>query len=458
MVIDYDYEDDYDHGPIGVTLTGMPTLATQPFTHFGGTHWVSAGLRNTLAHYGVVAPHTKQPLSEAMCFGLGGGIAAGYSFCPSIPNSCAKLDAKALAKLGVPKDSESFYARMYQSGSGVAIIGRQLVYATSAGPTGAALERLGIKINIKETAAKGAALKNLMGPIGEGQPVFVWTAVLPHFNGLGWPGTCGMYTTVITEVDEDKGVAYAADCAPTPIEIPLDDLAWARNRVCSLKNRTLTIDPAATGKKLSAAVLKKAVIDALKFCVGDFKKPKLSTFNLPGLLKWSKAIASDKNKKEGWPLVYPKGMLYLALRDAFGSIESAGTGGGLFRPMFADFLDEAAKVTGRKTLGKCADTYRALADDWTSLAEALLPNKVAPFRKTKQLMRKRRKLYLDKGTKAATQINKAGDDLREIEADMLKSFPLDEAARGDLLASLSDRIAAVHDAEKAAADALAQCV
>lgn len=48
-----------------------------PFNHFAGSVPVATALRTLLAHAGVRAPHTGQPFSEAMLFGIGGGIGAG---------------------------------------------------------------------------------------------------------------------------------------------------------------------------------------------------------------------------------------------------------------------------------------------------------------------------------------------------------------------------------------------
>src|SRR5262249_31648748 len=65
-----------------------PTLRRQAmrvenYAHFGGKHGESAALKNLLTHAGVRNPVTGAPFTEALCFGIAGGIGAGYSFCPS---------------------------------------------------------------------------------------------------------------------------------------------------------------------------------------------------------------------------------------------------------------------------------------------------------------------------------------------------------------------------------------
>src|SRR5436189_71949 len=81
-------------------------MRVKGYVHAGGRHAASVALRNLLTHAGVVAPHTAAPPSEPLVFGIAGGIAAGYSFCPSVVR--------------------------YGGGSGVWVVGRHKAYATGA--------------------------------------------------------------------------------------------------------------------------------------------------------------------------------------------------------------------------------------------------------------------------------------------------------------------------------------
>ncbi len=54
----------------------MPVL--HDYDQFQGLHWETGSLRNFLAYQGITTPHTNQPYSEAMLFGISGGIAMGY--------------------------------------------------------------------------------------------------------------------------------------------------------------------------------------------------------------------------------------------------------------------------------------------------------------------------------------------------------------------------------------------
>lgn len=400
------------------------SLAVPGYAHFGGHHGETAAMRNTLAHAGVTAPHTGAPLSEPMCLGIAGGIGAGYSFCPSIPG--------------------------WGTGTGISVVGRYRVFTTSADYYDGFFSRLGIKTLVKETTGEKGAAKNLRDGLLAGKPVIVWSGPPPFSSNP----SCGMYTMVVHAIDEARGVALIADLAPDSIPLPLAELAELRAKVCSHKNRSLTFD---APKKLSAAMLSAAVLAGIKACVDELKTPRIKTYGLPGLEEWANVITNPRNKK-GWPGLYPGGKIYAALRDVYHSIETAGTGGSLFRPMFADFLDEATQVTRKKGLKASAEAYRALGRQWSALAEASLPSETPAFKQTKELLQKRSALFVDKGQKALPAIEKTTDALRKLEAEMVAHPPLDAAAVAHRLEDLQERLRALHAAETKAYQGLAAAI
>ena len=92
------------------------------------------------------------------------------------------------------------------------------------------------------------------------------------------------------------------------------------------------------------------------------------------------------------------------------------------------------------------------------LTEAALPDKMKSFKQLKQLLRKRRQLWLTKGPKAATQIDKCTGDLHKLNGAQPRDFPLEHSARGALLGKLCERTTALHDSEKAVIEKLAAAV
>ncbi len=386
------------------------------FKRYGGKHWESSAMRHLLAHAGIRNPFTGKPLSEALCFGIAGGIAAGYSFCPSI------------IKHGV--------------GSGVSAVGRYRVFTTDGSYYTDFFKRLGIAIQVKESKSIKTAHTHLTQALDQYRPALVWCTpmrVAPHL----WQGTCGMYTTIVTDINDKSGTATLSDCSKKPIILSIEDLQWARNRVCSLKNRSLTVEPKI--KPLTKTLLKQAVRAGLNACLADFERPKLKSFHLPGLKEWANFINNPKHKK-GWPTIFQQpGLLYLGLRDIYNSIETASTGGSFFRPLYAAFLKEASVILNQKELGQSAQAYIKLGNQWSSFANALLPDAVDSFKKTKHLLHTEETYFLNEGMSSNCQ--KTHDELTLLEKKMTQTFPLSAEKQVSLLHSLSEYLHQLHDLE-----------
>ncbi|MFO0811418.1 MAG: BtrH N-terminal domain-containing protein [Gemmataceae bacterium] len=387
-------------------------MSVQGYVHIGGRHARSTALRNVLAHAGL-------PLSEPMVFGLAGGIGAGYSFCPSVVR--------------------------HGNGSGISIVGRHKSYATGPNWYTGILDRLGVKYRITESAAPKKAQQNLRDELNAGRPAMVWCGrskltFMPNVVSADlW-----MHEFAVYGVDDAKQLFIGSDRSNAPVTISFEALADARNAVCTHKNRTLTIEPT---KPASPAKLREAVQAALTACASELLDGRMKTFSLPGLALWADRIANTKNSKEGWPRVFGSGLMFDALLDAFDSIETSGCGGGLFRPLFADFLAEAGHVS-------LAMTYRALGQQWTALADDLLPDRVVAFKKVKSALHKRDELFATKGQAADARIAAEVAKIASLTVDCRKSFPLDAAATADHMGRLSDTIGELHRAEVAAAEAL----
>jgi hypothetical protein len=161
-------------------------------------------------------------------------------------------------------------------------------------------------------------------------------------------------------------------------------------------------------------------------------------------------ICNDSNK-DGWRKVFNNGLLYCALRDVFDSIETAGTGGHLYRGLFADFLNEAAALTRNPALADLASVYLDLGSRWTELAEAALPNEVETFRRTRDLLREKRRLFEEQGEPAANDTARVVETLNKLESQTRASFPLESKTSSQLLEGLQERIIALHQAESHAA-------
>jgi Domain of unknown function (DUF4872)/Butirosin biosynthesis protein H, N-terminal len=401
-------------------------IGAKGFAQFGGRHGESAAIKNALEYQGVKAPHTKKPMSEALCFGIAGGLGAGYSFCPSVPR--------------------------HGTGGGVSVVSRFLAYATDDSWYQGFCGRIGATTRVTESTSLPKAYRNLVAALETGRPAVVWCARarLPFLGDLV-ETDLWMHSFLIYSIDEAKGVALASDRAKGPVSLSLDALAQARNGVCSHKNRTLTIEPPAS---LTKERLATAVVEGIRVCAEGMLTPYIKTFGLPGLETWAKMIANEKSK-DGWPNVYSDAMMACALRDVFETIETSCSGaGGLLRDFYADFLDEAGKISNRPKLTELAARYRTLAVQWTELAEAALPDRIAPFRETKQFLRERSSLEDAGGDSVGAPLRAVVERLGRLDAAMRAKPPLKLAATRPLLAELRERIIDLHSAERDAAQTM----
>ncbi len=368
------------------------------FPFVAGAHFETANVRNLLLASGV-------EVSEAMCLGIGGGIAAGYQFCPSVQNY------HALAS------------------SGAQFIPRVKLMTTNGAWYRDTFSRLGVAMDVRESTGKKAARENLEAGLAAGKMVVAWTTPLGLALTQNWTASCGMYTVLVREIAGDV-VRYSDHVSVR--EMGLAEFTAARDRVCSFKNRTMTV---AVAKKLD---WKGAVREGLRETAADFVKPRLGTFNLPGL-KEGVSVITGKGKR-AWPVLFPGALVLLPMLDLYESIE-LGTGGGLMRPLYAAFLEEAAALLGKKELARVAALYRELGREWTAFADFLLP---AAFAETKVAMG--RLAAGDSGQVARLQ------ELRKA------TFPWDDAQVALFREELAARLGALYAREVSVAQDLVEVV
>lgn len=378
--------------------------------HFPGNIVATTALRDLLAHAGVRSPLTKAPFSEAMVFGLAGGIGAGmFAFHYATANF------------------SSFF-----------VAGRHSWHDHQAWAL-AALERMGVSAVTKESSGVTPAEKNLRDLLAGGRPVMVWLDATP----LSISG--GMYAVAsVHGIDDAAGVALVGDLAEELVRIPLANLAAARGRNKKDKHRVLALEPAGR-----IPDLKPLVGSAIADCAASLVKGKMKNFTLAAFATWADRLDGSK-APDAWEKIFPPGpLLYTGLKSITEFVEYYGTGGGLCRPIFADFLDEAGKALGDRELASLSERYAELGRGWSALADAALPDTVPAFRKAKELIA----AGIDV---AGPEALRCGRALEESGARMKEEFPLDATASAALRRDLKRRVTALHEGEVAAAAALAR--
>jgi hypothetical protein len=133
----------------------------------------------------------------------------------------------------------------------------------------------------------------------------------------------------------------------------------------------------------------------------------------PVPVTWAELLTAPRDPK-GWPRLLEPPDRHVQLLTWLDDWVETGTGGGFFRTMYAEFLEEAAGLLEQPELARLAGDYRELAAAWSALAG--------------------------------------------LARDAAGSGPLDPAALGALLAGLRERVLELAEVEEAAAAGLRAAV
>ena len=184
----------------------------------------------------------------------------------------------------------------------------------------------------------------------------------------------------------------------------------------------------------------------------------MRNFGGPGLAKWAELLTAPRDPK-GWPrLLEPPGRQVQLLTWLYDWVETAGTGGGFFRAMYAEFLEAAAGPLEQPELARLAGDYRELAAVWTALARAAVAaGGNGPLARAAALLERRRQLVEEQGAAAAGELAAVQGELDALLRDATAQ-PLGRGAVSALLADLRERVLDLAGAEEAAAVALRAAV
>ena len=394
--------------------------------HFPGSVPGTTALRILLANAGIRDPRSGEPFSESMLFGIAGGIGIGV-----------------FAFYYEKEDFASFF-----------VAGRHL-WQDDQGYLESALGRFGIKPVIYESTGAVLAAKQLSEAVAKHGPVVAWVdmAHLPHrAMPESWSGG-GYHIVTVYRVDECEKTATIGDLTDDPITIPLADLAKARERIKKQKNRILALNPS-TGQPDLPNLIRQGLHACVEGLESPSSKAARGNFQLDVIKTWADRIHGSSGK-ESWDHAFKAGHnLWQGLSSINSFIEHYGTGGGLCRPLFADFLREAAPSDSR--LLELAERYENLGRQWSELADSALPDGVPLLKETKELNARKAELTLSGG--APEEIRAIWSRLSELQKQAGEKFPLSQADSAALRADLKTEILTIHSAEVAALDALGQIV
>lgn len=386
----------------------MPVYSN--YRQFGGVHPETAAAANMLAAAGVIAPHSGEPFSEELLFGIGGGLGCGYRLRRSRDRQFVGITLGFHNRWNLPTN--------------------YLVNLCS---------RLGAPITLHETLGRRTAVSSLNAAIKSQAPVMAWVdrARLPYQGLSPEEGGSSQHVVAVCGWEPESEEVLIDDLAPTPFRAAFDRFNEARARPAASKNRLLRIEAP------PVVDLKNAVREGLRDCILQLAAKSRSTA-LPAIKVWARRM-TDPSDPLGWPVIFRERLgLYSTLRAVFEAIVLDGSDGAGLRNLYASFLREAAEILDEGKLVDTAILYETTAQRWSELAAAVLPEEVPEFNETRALLFKR---YAALKQGETGEMEASGGRLSELKSNLDREFPLGEGAIQGLFHNIQEKILAVYRGE-----------
>jgi hypothetical protein len=372
---------------------------------FDGYYYQTGSIRNALEYHGAKAPHTGKPYSEALLFGVSGGMNFGY-----------------------------FYFHYEGYDPQVNILTRNTFNLFEP-----IMERLGIPIEMKQSTNEDKGRKNLIEALENGDAPIIFSDIfhLPY-NGLDFDeNNWGVMPIVV--YGYENGRAYIADRARVGLTVPAADLDAGRARVKKEKFRLLTLGSPNEAKLQSAVTM--GIWDCIKLFTENPPKGSKNNFGFAAYENWQTLLTRSGNKAS-WAKTLPRG------RELFSGLLSAFTFSQLFgkdesrsaeRLMMADFLDEAAVILNKPALKAIRPQLEKAGEAWCKLGETLLPDSVPMLKEARELEVKKHSLFLNKGAESLAERKAIESRLEALKAASV-DFPLSEKAVEELQVSIAAQV------------------
>jgi hypothetical protein len=222
--------------------------------------------------------------------------------------------------------------------------------------------RTGVTVTSTRTGSARRAEKALLEMLAAGQPVMLILDMgyLPYFDFGGQEFHFGYHSVVACGYDLAARLVLVADRDQELHPVSLDDLAKARGS----KYKPFPPHHAWYSFDFSHAHLSEPgeVLCAIQQCARGMLEPPIKNLGVKGIYKAGQQIRNWHN------LLGEQELRNACINTAIMIDARGGTGGGLFRSMYARFLEEAAEMTGEKELFETAKGMQTAADCWEQLA------------------------------------------------------------------------------------------
>jgi len=352
-------------------------LIVEGLEPFSGRHCETTALKRALDYHGL-------SLSEEMLLGLGGGIGFIYWYMKMMP--------------------APFVGGRFGKGAD---------FVTNI------CRRIGAEVTIMETASARKGYEELKVILSTGEPVVVYgdMAYLPYF-AIPEVAHFGGHVFTVFGLDEAGDRVHIYDRSRKPVTVTIADLARARGSKFPPfppKHRLLKIKYPAKLDNLETGIK-----ESIRECCQGMLAPPITNLGLSGMKKWAKLVTK-------WPEQFTGMNLLGALMNGFIYIETGGTGGSAFRPMYARFLEEASEITRQPALNEVAALMRQSALVWSQIASGLMPDSRPALKRMRELMVEKNRLFEEQGQDALATMNKINEDtdslMRQAVADLAEKPP-----------------------------------
>lgn len=401
-----------------------PQIELPRFRPFTARQSEAGALRAVLDYLGVRAPHSGEAFTEAMLFGLGGGI--GFSYFVFEYRS-ARLKTLTLGTR-ITTLEESSRPQFVQT----------------------ICDRIGAPTRVLHPTTVSAANQGVRKALAQGIPPIVWVDLSgPPYH---FPATAEYAAAVLYGWKGDQ--VFLAGRSRRPIPMRRRAFEAARSSVGVPKSRAVLVSAPDHEVGLSTSLLSALRETRDQMARGIDVGPFRGNFGLTALEKWA-GLLTDPADRKGWPRFFPLGRdLLAALLAVFVQIEMRGRGGGAFRALYADFLEEAAVILRRRKLAEAAEPFRRSARAWRSLARAALPNAVPQLRELREITLAREAQLAREGAAGLSRAIEITEQARRLRRSLEDEFPMQTDEVLDLLSGLRQRVLKVHALEAAALQAL----
>lgn len=406
---------------------GWPEGVFADVTAVGGQQPDLAAARNLCANAGVRGPDGG-PLTEAMAFGLAGGIGFLYG------------------------------VFTYAEGPTMTIVAR---HDSMPDPFCEPLfTRVGATVDIATTGGAKKAAATLDQAIADGRPALctVGAGALVYLGES--TDMAGMAPHVVGVIGADgvgdDATVLVDDRSPVPIPVARADIDAARRAYAKAKHRLITVTAVDAVHDWTAAVT-----ESVQTAADRFDAPPVPQFaanvGRAGLAKFHRLLTDTGAK--GWPRIFADGRsAAIGLSRLHDCIDYAYTAPSAGRSLYADFLTEALPAAagdgpsaldtdGAHRWGEAAERLRASAEAWGGVA-TLAAGAHADLARYATLSAERA-AALDTGPDAVAMAAMADEQQRLVD-----ECDIDAATAAEAFAAIADRVKEIIDHEEAALDLL----